>query len=477
LYCSPPEWVELVGGYDVLTSGWRQACKRGFALEVHQPVEYRCLPFLSKLRLGPYDVAVEYCRSLLARYWFARTLDIFFECSIEFVRVLQHSKNRRDVRQQSRMKTSRVNEIDLLRLFAALTVVFYHYSFRGYAADDMSIMPYPLLAPYAKYGYLAVDLFFLISGFVILMTATGRSLRDFFASRVVRLYPAFWACCTITFVVIIAIGEPRFSASIGQYLVNLTLASGFVGVPAIDGIYWSLFVEIRFYALVAAVLLIRRIHQAQLFLILWLIASVALEIALQMLPVPMTGIARSIDVLRVLLIVDYSAFLIAGATLFLVWSEGISLTRVAIVVVSWGLALYQSLHALTAFEEHYSTKMNSYIVAAIVTIFFLVMFLVSVRRTGFIGRHRWLMAGALTYPLYLLHQTIGFMIFDIAYPRVNPHLLLWGTVIAMIVAAYAIHVLVEERLSPPLKTALDYSFDAIERLKTRLIGRSGASQK
>jgi uncharacterized protein (DUF2236 family) len=67
------------------------------------------------------------------------------------------------------------------------------------------------------------------------------------------------------------------------------------------------------------------------------------------------------------------------------------------------------------------------------------------------------------------------MIFNRAYPAVNPHLLLWGTVIVMLGAAYAVHVFVEKRFSPPLKTALDYSFDSIQRLKTRLTGRSRVS--
>lgn len=54
------------------------------------------------------------------------------------------------------MQSKRVNEIDLLRFLAALVVVFFHYSFRGTAADDRTIMAYPLLAPVAKYGYLGV---------------------------------------------------------------------------------------------------------------------------------------------------------------------------------------------------------------------------------------------------------------------------------------------------------------------------------
>jgi peptidoglycan/LPS O-acetylase OafA/YrhL len=57
------------------------------------------------------------------------------------------------------MSKTRVNEIDLLRFFAALLVVLFHYSFRGVSADGMSKVSYPLLAPISKYGYLGVELF------------------------------------------------------------------------------------------------------------------------------------------------------------------------------------------------------------------------------------------------------------------------------------------------------------------------------
>ena len=57
----------------------------------------------------------------------------------------------------------RVNEIDLLRFVAALLVVVFHYAFRGYAADGLTALPYPELASAAKYGYLDVQLFFLIT--------------------------------------------------------------------------------------------------------------------------------------------------------------------------------------------------------------------------------------------------------------------------------------------------------------------------
>ena len=176
-----------------------------------------------------------------------------------------------------RKSSLRFYELDLLRFGAAASVVLFHYGFRGYAADHMTDMPYLSLASTVKYGYLGVDLFFLISGFVILMTACAGSARHFVASRVARLYPAFWACCTLTFLVTLIAGGGRFSASLNQYAANMTMFSGFFGVPSIDGAYWSLFVEMRFYLLVFVVLLLGQMARIRALLGLWLVLVLILS--------------------------------------------------------------------------------------------------------------------------------------------------------------------------------------------------------
>ncbi len=339
------------------------------------------------------------------------------------------------------MKKNRVNEIDLLRFIAAMMVVFFHYAFRGYAADEKSALSYPLLAPTFKYGYLGVQLFFMISGFVILMTAAKGSLRNFVISRIVRLFPAFWVCCTITFLVILFAGAPRYVATFGQYLVNMTMLSGFVKVPSIDGAYWSLFVELRFYLLISIMLIVGRIQQAQTFIIIWLIATIVL-------------LVYPIGILNSMLITDFAVFFIAGTTFFLIWAKGISITRIIIIFVSWCIAVFQSIEGLRYFESHYKTSMNPFVVAAIITSFFTIMTFVSISRTGFFGRKRWLFIGAITYPLYLLHQNIGFIIFNNAYVYLNIHLLFWSTIIGAILSAYLVNFLIERRFSIPLKIAL-----------------------
>ena len=353
----------------------------------------------------------------------------------------------------------RVNEIDLLRFIAALAVVFFHYAFRGYAGGDRTIMPYPLLEPIAKYGFKGVELFFMISGFVILMTAANGDLRKFVVSRIARLYPAFWACCTLSFVAIVLFGGDRFSATLPQYLVNMTMLSGFVGVPSIDGVYWSLFVELQFYALVGFVLMLGRIGQAQLFLALWLLVTIVLELF---------PVAR----LRHWLIADYSAYFIAGATCFLVWSRGGSWFRYAMIGVCFALALRESLGGIAGFERHFDTEMNPFVVAAIIAAYFVVMLLIATRRTGGFGRRRWMMAGALTYPLYLIHQNIGYMAFNIAYPALNPHLVFWCTLVLVLALSHLVHVQIERRYADALKRAcgriLDAASDGYARLRTQL---------
>jgi len=90
----------------------------------------------------------------------------------------------------------RIYQIDLFRFIAAFAVVLYHYLYRGYAAGNMSLLRFDGVGEYFRYGYLGVDLFFIISGFVIAFSIKHLSLRKFFNSRFKRLYPIFGFVCS-----------------------------------------------------------------------------------------------------------------------------------------------------------------------------------------------------------------------------------------------------------------------------------------
>ena len=91
---------------------------------------------------------------------------------------------------------SRMHEIDVLRFIAAFIVMIYHYTFVFFNANHLSPIKYTLLEPFTKYGFLGVQIFFIISGYVVMMSAHGKSLKQFIFSRAIRLYPAFWIACT-----------------------------------------------------------------------------------------------------------------------------------------------------------------------------------------------------------------------------------------------------------------------------------------
>jgi peptidoglycan/LPS O-acetylase OafA/YrhL len=336
---------------------------------------------------------------------------------------------------------SRINEIDLLRFIAVMMVLFYHYAFRGHAADSLSALPYPALAPFAKYGYLGVELFFMISGFVILMSAQGRTVKQFAISRVIRLYPAFWFCCSLTALVVWLYGSPVFKVTAGQYAANMTMLSEFFNVESIDSAYWSLFVEIRFYMFIAALLFFKQLHRVQLFLGLWLAVSIALEF------VPLSRP-------RYWFSSDTSAFFVAGSICYLIRQSGMTRTRLFVLAVCLILAIYQWTAAITKFERHYQVALSAYVVGAIIAASFAAMLLVATNRLGFLNRVNWFALGALTYPLYLLHQNLGYIVFNHFHDKINAHILFWSVVVMAVLLAYAIYQWIEKPTSRRLKRLL-----------------------
>lgn len=140
-------------------------------------------------------------------------------------------------------KTSpkRYEELDALRGIAALMVVFFHFT---------------LGRPEAKLGFklgtTGVDLFFIISGFVIFMSLTKvKTSLDFVINRVSRLYPTYWTCVTFTFILLsinsIYLYKGAGQIDLIQYLGNMTMFQFYLKIPDLDGPYWTMIIEMIFY--------------------------------------------------------------------------------------------------------------------------------------------------------------------------------------------------------------------------------------
>ena len=141
-------------------------------------------------------------------------------------------------------------DLDGLRAFAILLVLGRH-SLRPFISED-TYQPVATLGsfdltPLLLNGWIGVDLFFVLSGFLIGRQAwRGDSLPRFWFKRVTRILPAYWACLGIVAIGLTMAGAwPKSGADFLAHVVTLQDYTGSVFVPA----FWSLGAEEKFYLL------------------------------------------------------------------------------------------------------------------------------------------------------------------------------------------------------------------------------------
>ena len=153
-------------------------------------------------------------------------------------------------------------DLDGLRAFAILLVLGRH-SLRPFVSEDaysavVTVGPVDV-TPLVLNGWIGVDLFFVLSGFLIGRQAwRGDSPRRFWFKRVTRILPAYWACLAIVaFGLTVAGAWPRSGADFLAHVVMLQDYTGSVFVPS----FWSLGAEEKFY-LLAPLLVFALTHSA-----------------------------------------------------------------------------------------------------------------------------------------------------------------------------------------------------------------------
>ncbi|WP_433826147.1 acyltransferase family protein [Actinoplanes sp. CA-015351] len=356
----------------------------------------------------------------------------------------------------ARPRTNRLAALDGLRLVAALIVSLYHYT--GYTRgveDAWGAKPetaFPTLHHVGQYGWMGVQLFFMISGFVICMSCWGRTPGAFFQSRIIRLFPAYWAAVLITTAVITIWPVVRNPKSWHDVVLNLTMLQAPIGAPHVDAVYWTLWNEALFYLLFTVVvwrgLTLRR---TVIFGYSWLLAS---AISFQ----------TDFPLLKVLLQAEYAPFFVAGITLYLIHRFGPDMLLWGLLAASFAMAQYWTFRRVGYVgRTHLDTQLSGKVGAALVTLFFVILLAIALGYTSRI-QWRWLTtAGLLTYPFYLLHENIGWtIIYGIRDFAPRPVVL--AVVIAiMLVSAYLLHRLFEKPVARILKKRLAEAASSLGR--------------
>jgi peptidoglycan/LPS O-acetylase OafA/YrhL len=183
-----------------------------------------------------------------------------------------------------------IPQIDGLRFIAIASVVLYHLmGFLIEKAHTESFRTATMIGRALDRGWFGVDIFFVISGFVIALPFAQHHLRGgpavnlsrYYLRRVTRLEPPYVICITVCFVLLILVKGDVFADLLPHYLATLTYTHNLIyrDFSTINSVAWSLEVEIQFYLLaplVACVFALPKIERRTV-----LVGSVVLLAVLQ----------------------------------------------------------------------------------------------------------------------------------------------------------------------------------------------------
>ncbi len=291
--------------------------------------------------------------------------------------------------------------MDGLRGIAILLVVFYH-----------SFSRWPDLVPYGyhytnfplfKFGWFGVELFFLISGFVILMTLEkSRNFADFIKRRWLRLFPAMLVATVIVFASAPFFRErpagiPAFRDIIPGLLfidpewIGKTF-NGRQGV--LEGAFWSLFVEVKFYIVFGSLYFLYGKKRAKLGLFLCFFIG---AIASFMDKKSLFSTVHNIDYyVNTLFSFYYFGWFALGAISYDMFKEKNGRKFFLAIVIGAIISFRMAMD---------SSSISIFIVAMLITVFFLSS-LFSKTLQKILANKYFVFFGFISYPLYLIHENL-----------------------------------------------------------------------
>lgn len=319
----------------------------------------------------------------------------------------------------------RLVELDALRGLAALAVVLFHMTTRY--EIDFGHTSAPLFSvPWGPFG---VQLFFALSGFVIFMTLerTTRPM-DFIVSRASRLYPAYWAAILLTTAVVWAGGMTALQVPAGVVAANFTMVQKFALLPDVDGVYWTLAVELSFYIVMFALWSLGLLRRIEWVLVGW--------IGLKWLWWLVPDLSWR---LGLLLIQNYIPFFAIGICAYRIYARQRRLVEVAPII---------------AFALVTTCVLDGPAYLAVGLLATAVFLGFANGRLGWLGARPLAWLGGVSYTLYLLHENIGFTIINrLEGAGLNANLAILAAIAVSLLLAWGVTTLVEQPAMRLIRTA------------------------
>jgi peptidoglycan/LPS O-acetylase OafA/YrhL len=374
--------------------------------------------------------------------------------------------------------------IDAIRFVAALSVAVFHLGFWSwagiYGSVDQTIHIFDGAASFGSsveltwFGWVGVEVFFVISGFVIANSASGASPMTFLNGRAVRLYPVVWVCASCTFAALLLIAKDPFTALIVPYLRSLLL---FPRGGWVDGVYWTLAVEIAFYLLMFVVLLLRQfafIYRVAYILSFYSATFIALDAEIRLgMTLPFRVVIEQGVIYSVppIFLLRHGCLFAVGIWLWIARNGQMTTCRwlgLSIALVAGGAEVYSRAIEITTTVPAAGGQ------SPMIPLAVWVGATLAIFAFGFAGEHlvptserarttlRY--AGVMTYPIYLLHNIVGAGIGRLLIAAgVEPWMAMSSALIIVVSFSFVICRSVEPALALMVRRGLGYFENTILR--------------
>ncbi len=334
----------------------------------------------------------------------------------------------------------RIFELDALRGIAALLVVIFHYHM-GVGYNSI----------FFKIGITGVDLFFIISGFVIFQSAkASTSSGAFLINRVSRLFPNYWFAVFLTFALFCIqtywVENQGGTPDYHRLFWNLTMFQSYVGVYDLDDPYWTLIIELVFYIFVAVFLLFKKLN--------WIVFGCFLVSAVSIyFSVYRWGIHSTDLLFQYFPFAKFAPLFTVGITFYYLKEKKWPIWLGTVIIIIFYLTQIVII-------KHTGKSIGWITMAqykAIIGVYILTFYLLIYGKLKWLVNPVTLFLGKISFSLYLIHQyiSIHFIIPDlmkIGLPFwLSAYFIAFPTCIFL---AWGMTALFDERLQPRLKTFL-----------------------
>lgn len=332
----------------------------------------------------------------------------------------------------------RILGLDLFRFMVALGIMCYHYFFIGPIQGFYSNQVFHPLAFWGEFG---VDIFFIISGFVILFsTEKVKSSLLFLKKRALRIYPAFIICSIFTLLCGFIMPNTNSLDLLIRWLNSFTFYEDLWGVSPLSSVYWTLMIEIKFYILVAIVLRLKiwEKHKYKILLI-WLSFSLL-----------NTFIIHN-KYIEMLFITKYSGHFVFGMMLYYAY-KNIKNIKVLLIGILSIIPIYINMLSYTNWiREIYKglTYSNIDIFIGLIIIIALLYFFINYYK-NILPIKLVTTLGGLSFIFYLLHADFGYFLRTQYYIRfakyitLNEHIIMLIEIICSLILSYIVLIIVNK---------------------------------